>query len=147
MNIEPAQKLNKMNIIIGGSKGGNGKSTLTLSLFYILKDIFKEEVEIVDHDLQGTITKAAEFTNLQSPVKLNETKAKYILHDTPPYNSSSLLSIIKNSDLIIMPVKVSHADLMALKTIVENLRDMKITDKAVIVFNEVKNLIPAFIIK
>lgn len=122
-----------MQIIVANSKGGSGKSTLVLSLTDVLKD-----VQIVDCDSQGTITVGAKLTGRNKPIKAEEATAKYIIYDTPPYHNEDLRSLFKTADLVLVPVKLGYADLLATKAVVDDLRGLDIASKVIIIFNEVR---------
>lgn len=121
-----------MQILVTNTKGGCGKSTLSACLSEVL------DADLVDHDPQGTITVNAHLTGRHKPVSYNRTKKKIIVHDTPPYNTANLNSLIKEVDLIIIPTKLMYADLLALATLVDKLEKMKSEKKALLVFNEVR---------
>lgn len=121
-----------MQIVIINSKGGCGKSTLALSIADVL------DAQIVDHDPQGTLTVSATFTNRRSPVALEDANARFVVHDTPPYNGVEYKSLLSSADLIIIPAKVGVPDLLAIKGVAEQLRSLKMEGKAYVVFNEVR---------
>ena len=121
-----------MQIVVANSKGGTGKSTLTAALADVLN------ADIVDHDNQGTIRVTSSFTGRNKPVLPNAVKKRNVIHDTPPYNSAELKSLFESADLILIPCKVKYPDLVALKGIVEALRDIKAEWKSCIVFNDVR---------
>lgn len=121
-----------MQIVVSNSKGGCGKSTLVASLADVLRG------QIVDHDNQGTIRVSAQFTNRHVPVGQEDAHGELILHDTPPYNDGTLKALLTVATIVIIPAKVAIPDLLAISGIVEHLRSLKMTDKAVVVFNEVR---------
>ncbi len=122
-----------MKIIVANSKGGCGKSTLVLSLSDVLVD-----VQIVDADPQGTLTTSSKFTNRHTPIDESDAKAKYIIYDTPPYHSEEYKSFFCSADLVIIPSKLGYADLLAAKTVIDDLRSLRMQQKGVLVFNEVR---------
>jgi len=122
-----------MKIVVANSKGGSGKSTLVLALADTLP-----HAQIVDLDAQGTITRGADFTKRHVPVKEEEATGRYVVYDTPPYHGEELRSYFDTADLVLIPVKVSYADLLATKAVVDDLRAVKMTSKGVIVFNEIR---------
>lgn len=126
-----------MNISVVNWKGGCGKTTLVLSLMDIFnsKDI---EAQIVEHDLQGTVARASELGGRHKTTPWKEAKAKYVIHDLPPYNSSSLFSVLESSDLILVPLKVSDQDLLSANDLIEYLGEKKLSGKTCIVMNEVR---------
>ena len=120
-----------MQILIANTKGGCGKSTLTACLCDAM------DADIMDHDPQGTLRVNAKFTNRCVPVSGQSSKP-VIIHDTPPYNTTDLSSLIKEVDLVVIPTKLMYADLLALATIAKILEKLQAEKKAVIVFNEVR---------
>ena len=122
-----------MRIVVANSKGGSGKSTLVLALADVLPS-----AQIIDLDAQGTITVGATFTKRHAPIAATEATGKYLLYDTPPYHGEELRSYFATADLVLIPVKVSYPDLLAVKGVVEDLRSAKKTHQGVIVFNEVR---------
>ena len=122
-----------MQILITNTKGGCGKSTLTACLAEVL------DADIIDHDPQGTITINAQMTGRLQPLKPENISKKITIHDTPPYNTTTLNSLIKEVDIVIIPTKLMYADLLALATLVEKLEKFKAENKAFVVFNEVRH--------
>ena len=122
-----------MKIVVANSKGGSGKTTLALSLADTLPS-----AQVIDLDTQGTITVGADYTKRHIPIREEEANGQYIIYDTPPYHSEELRSYFDTADLVLIPVKVSYPDLLATKAVVEDLRAAQMTDKGVIVFNEVR---------
>lgn len=122
-----------MKIVVANSKGGSGKSTLVLALADILPS-----VQVIDLDTQGTITVGALYTQRHLPVSEEEAISRYTIYDTPPYHGEELRSYFDTADLVLIPVKVSYPDLLAVKAVVDDLRAVKMADKGVIVFNEVR---------
>lgn len=121
-----------MQIVVANSKGGCGKSTLVMALADVL------DAQIVDHDLQGTIRKTAHYSGRHRPIGAQDFSKKFLLHDTPPYNSGTYKSLLDIADLVLIPVKLAHADLLAVQGIVDQLRDLNQTHKGRIIFNEVR---------
>ena len=121
-----------MQIVLANVKGGCGKSTITASLAQVL------DADIIDHDNQGTLTVTSNFTGRLKPIKPAEVRRKIVVHDTPPYNAIQMRGYFQVADIVIIPCKVQYPDLLSTKAIVDTLRLLKITDKAVIVFNEIR---------
>lgn len=122
-----------MKIVVANSKGGSGKSTLVLALADLLPS-----AQVIDLDPQGTITVGAAYTKRHAPVSEEEVTGEYIIYDTPPYHGEELRSYFDMADLVLIPVKVSYPDLLAAKAVIDDLRAVKMIDKGVIVFNEVR---------
>lgn len=112
-----------MQILVTNTKGGCGKSTLTVCLSEVL------DADIIDHDLQGTITVNSQLTGRHEPVSHEKVSKHFVIHDTPPYNTSKLNSLIKEVDVIVIPTKLMYADLLALATLVDKLEDLKAEKK------------------
>lgn len=129
-----------MQIVVANSKGGVGKTTLVMALTDLL------DAQIVEHDLQATIAKCSQIisgsTNGKEkrhmPVSIQDVTSKHVIHDTPPYNSDDNTGLFKSADLILIPVKLSEGDLVACKGVIDVLRGLGATDKAFIIFNEVR---------
>ena len=121
-----------MQILVANTKGGCGKSTLVASLADVL------DVDIIDHDHQGTLRISSTFTGRHVPVSYEDVSKKIILHDTPPYNVGDLKSLVKEVDLILIPCKLMYPDLLALRSLSDELKKVDMTSKGVIVFNEVR---------
>ncbi len=122
-----------MKICICNSKGGVGKTTLTLAISDCLR-LLKKKVKIVDCDNQATLT-ISSSVNERIKSYLKETLPDYTIYDMPPYRTSSTKEIIKNADLILIPIKVSVSDLVSLPQILDDLENNK---KFFVVFNEVR---------
>ena len=122
-----------MKIVVANFKGGVGKSTLVLALADILPNS-----QVVDIDPQGTLKIGSALTKRHTPVSPGEAIGEYIIFDTPPYHGTQTKNHFESADWVIIPTKVSFTDLVATKTIVDDLRDLKMTHKGVIVFNEVR---------
>ena len=119
-----------MKIVVSMPKGGSGKSTLTLALADVLPD-----VQIVDLDPQGTISRGARYSKRHTPIREKEATGQYIIYDTPPYRTETSKSYLETADLVLIPVRASFADLLAVQAILDDLKLVKMTHKAVIVFN------------
>ena len=122
-----------MQILITNTKGGCGKSTLTACLAESM------DADIVDHDPQGTIMVNYQLTGRLKPVDYTSISKKVVIHDTPPYNSANLSSLIKEVDIVVIPTKLMYADLLAISTLIDKLERLNATKKAIIVFNEVRH--------
>ena len=121
------------NILVANTKGGCGKSTLVASLADVL------DADITDHDHQGTIRIASRFTNRHKPKKHGDSSLKkIIIHDTPPYNSGNLRSLLKECELIVMPTKLQYPDFLAMRALADEIVKLKLEGKTFIVYNEVR---------
>ena len=127
----------KINIAVVNWKGGCGKTTIVLSLTDVLRDKGRE-VQIVEHDLQATVSRAADLGGRHKTTLWDKANAEVVIHDLPPYNDSSLFSLLEVSDLILIPLKVSDQDLLSANDLIESLADKGLIDKVCIVMNEVR---------
>lgn len=126
-----------MNISVVNWKGGCGKTTLVLSLMDVLEDKGLK-AQIVEHDLQGTVGRASDLGGRHKTTPWKQANAQYVIHDLPPYNNASLISVLESSDLIIIPLKVSDQDLLSANDLIEYIAEKKLSEKTCIVMNEVR---------
>lgn len=123
-------------IVIAGSKGGSGKSTMSLALADVLKS-----AKIVDADHQGSISSTAGMGGRHQPINLIKddfSSVDYLIFDTPPYLSEELPELIRQADLILLPTMVGQFDLIALKGIIDLIRKERKEACVYIVINGVK---------
>ena len=104
-------------ILISHQKGGVGKSTITNVIANQIRELAK--VAIIDMDLQGSLYKTREHSNVEvfSSKDLEDLKNSdfdFIFIDTPPYLSNELPNLIDSADLIIVPTKVGIYDFLAI---------------------------------
>lgn len=131
-----------MRILITHQKGGVGKTTLTIALAKIF-NLDKKTVAIVDNDQQGSVIQFADIykelgINVYPILNENEIlqlKEDIVLIDTPPYLLDELNSLSNLADLIIVPTKASILDLLAISRTVDIIKEEKMEDRAVILFN------------
>ena len=121
-----------MQILVANTKGGCGKSTLVACLADVLP------ADIIDHDPQGTLRVSAAFTGRHQPVEYAKVTQQVVLHDSPPYNSTDITSLMQEVDLVLIPTKLMYPDLLSIATILDRLDALKQTKKAFVVFNEVR---------
>lgn len=119
-------------IVVANPKGGCGKSTIARSLADVLN------ADIVDLDHQKTLTLSARIAGRKLPVSMHDITARYVVYDTPPYHDETFKSLFQSADVIVIPVKSGYADLLATKSVYDDLKSLKMIDKAIIVFNEVR---------
>ncbi|RYY07389.1 MAG: ParA family protein [Sphingobacteriaceae bacterium] len=135
----------KKIITLAHQKGGVGKSTLSLNLAYSFKDHLN--TALIDLDPQGTISQLKPMINgidvYNGSLKtISSTDHEIIIVDTPPYLSADFPKLFSLSDLVIIPTKAGIADLMAIRSTINMLKDaMKLKPqlKTKIVFNMVKS--------
>lgn len=130
-------------ITLAHQKGGVGKSTLAFNLAHKFKKYVKTAV--VDIDPQGTIIQLSSMIEgydvLDKPKDINDLlKMNYdvIFVDTPPYLSNLLSDLIGFSSLVIVPTKAGIADLMAIRSTIDMLKEGGAENKALVVFNMIK---------
>ena len=114
-------------ITVAHQKGGVGKTTLALNLSACFAQGLK--VGILDIDLQGSLSGVQQDLENITFVPYNgklETLKKLdfdiFIIDTPPYLTDKLSELFSISDFVLIPTKVSFADVMAIKATVELLR-------------------------
>lgn len=129
-----------MLVAIGHQKGGVGKSTVCFNLAAILQKIKNISLEVVDLDVQQTITlnnytrnenglkpfNVRTFNNLEDFKNYISTDndSKIILVDTGGFDSSLNRSVALYADLVITPVSDSFVELQGLKTYEKVLQEL-----------------------
>lgn len=132
-------------ITISAQKGGVGKSLIALNLSYAFQNI---KVGLLDIDPQGSITLLnPENENLKLINRDNDIynlkllPFDLVIIDTPPYLSSTLPNIFKQSDLVIIPTKTGFFDVLAINSTIELLKkamSLNPSLKGAVLFNMVK---------
>lgn len=117
-------------ICVAQQKGGAGKTTLVsnLAVAYLAEG---KRVALLDTDPQGSLGKwldireetLGENANLRfstataygisRAIRAMSSEADIILVDTPPKADSDIRSVLRESDLVLVPVSVSQADVWA----------------------------------
>ncbi len=131
-----------MLVAIGHQKGGVGKSTVCFNLAAILQKIKNISLEVVDLDVQQTITlnnytrnenglkpfNVRTFNNLEDFKNYISTDndSKIILVDTGGFDSSLNRSVALYADLVITPVSDSFVELQGLKTYEKVLQELSL---------------------
>ena len=129
-----------MLVAIGHQKGGVGKSTVCFNLAAILQKIKNISLEVVDLDVQQTITlnnytrnenglkpfNVRTFNNLEDFKNYisSDNDSKIILVDTGGFDSSLNRSVALYADLVITPVSDSFVELQGLKTYEKVLQEL-----------------------
>lgn len=160
INVEDTNSTNNMThiVTVANQKGGCGKTTIAMGLAgtYGLR---KKKVLVVDADLQGTATRWAGSATDETPFpaavmglaavggKLHREVKKYvddydvIVIDCPPaVDSAAPQSALLISDIAIVPIVPSPADLWAargIKQIIENAADINESLRPLLVANMV----------
>lgn len=129
-----------MIIVVGGRKGGTGKTTIATNLAVFLKDN-NNEVILVDADKQSSATrwvqdrtedKALSFIpSVQSSDNVKEvleelaSKYKYVIVDTPGRDSREQRTAMLIADIILIPIRPSQYDLDTIEKLNDIYNDAK----------------------
>ncbi len=133
---------NKMIILVGGRKGGSGKSTITVNLATALANTNKD-VMLVDADVQLTSSEwhiereeeqadKAKIHCVQKRGKIHETlkdldqRYEYVLVDPAGKDSEELRSAMVVADILLIPVRPSQFDLNTLSAMHEIIEQSKL---------------------
>ena len=117
-------------------KGGAGKTTLTCSLAVAAERAGLSTV-LVDLDPQGTASKWGELREADTPVvtaaatdrlvpvieAARNAGAAITVVDTPPHSADAALAAARVADLVLIPCRPSTADLHAIGTSIELVRE------------------------
>jgi chromosome partitioning protein len=129
-----------MLVSINHQKGGTGKSTICFNLAALLQKIKNITLEVVDLDVQQTIT-LNNYTRSENGLKpfnvrtfndledfknyiSTDNDSKIILVDTGGFDSSLNRAVALYSDLVITPVSDSFVELQGLKTYEKVLQEL-----------------------
>ena len=123
-----------IKIVVKSTKGGSGKSTISLGLACTLGG------QAVDLDPQGTLNNAKAMNEKLPVMAQSEVRGDvpFVVYDTAPYNNEEDVEYMKNADIIVCPLKPSVADLMSFNTLYLLCKKQKILHKCIVVFNEVR---------
>lgn len=128
-------------IAVASQKGGCGKTTISSHLSVVASQKHKGGVAVVDADPQGNLSNwwnmrddEDEFTpqfvqttvkSLESTLaKLEDAGFRYVVIDTPGFQSSIIKSVVALSDLVLIPTKPSPLDLNAIGLTIEMVEDL-----------------------
>lgn len=122
-------------IAVASQKGGSGKTTISSHLSVVATQKHKGAVAVVDADPQASLSKwwnrrdDDDFTPqfVQTNVKalesnlarLEEAGFRYVVIDTPGFQSSIIKSVVALSDMVLIPTKPSPLDLNAIGDTIE----------------------------
>ncbi|MEM7372633.1 MAG: ParA family protein [Bacteroidota bacterium] len=108
-------------ITISNSKGGVGKSTLTLNIYQYLTGL-GASCAICDTDYQKSITELGKNIPFVEVDDLGneDLPYKFILVDTPPYRAEETLRILGMSNFLLIPVKPSILDIRAAQSVIDD---------------------------
>ena len=112
-------------IIINSQKGGSGKTMLSAHLSTQAEREGDGPVYLIDTDPQGTLTRWHSLREAEAPqrvevpftairkglAKMKERGASYCIVDTAPSREEDVLSLLKQADLVIVPVQPSPSDI------------------------------------
>ncbi len=123
-------------ITIAQQKGGAGKSTVAAHLAVALSQ--RNNVLLIDTDPQATLTQwyklrenhyGKDYTKINflstsgwriaNEISKYKTTIDYMIIDSPPHTDTETKSSVRISDLVIVPVQASPADLWASKAIID----------------------------
>ena len=108
-------------IIVGGTKGGPGKSTIAQQVAACLQLKKKKKVHVTDIDIQRTTTTWCEDRHLQS---LNG-RYEYIVVDAGGFDSEIQREAMLIADAILIPLRPKRRDLKSLRDIDPVLESVK----------------------
>jgi len=107
-------------LAVAHQKGGVGKTTLAINIACCYQK-GGLNVAMLDTDLQGSLSGIANDLEGISMIpaedisKIKSMNYDILIIDTPPYLSDILTDIFMLSDFVLVPTKVSFADIMAIK--------------------------------
>jgi chromosome partitioning protein len=114
-------------IAVASQKGGTGKTTLCGHLAVQAERVGAGPVALIDTDPQGSLSDWWNSRGVESPVYVQTTLAtlnsdletlreagiRLVFIDTPPAMTFAIVDVVKNADLVLVPVRPSPHDLAA----------------------------------
>jgi len=112
-------------IVVNSQKGGSGKTMLAAHLSTQVERDREGPAYLIDTDPQGTLTRWHSLRQAEAPqrvevpftaierglAKLEERGASYCFVDTAPSREEDVLSLLRQADLVIVPVQPSPSDI------------------------------------
>ncbi len=146
-------------IVVGGTKGGPGKSTVAQQIAVCLKVKKKKKVHVTDIDIQRTTTSWCEdrrqnddlelipFAYVQDDIvkhlKSLQGRTDYVVVDAGGFDSEIQRLAMLMADVIIIPLRPKRRDLKSLRDIdpiIDNVRNVNETVKIRAVVNQCPSL-------
>jgi len=126
-------------ITIFNHKGGSGRSTTSLSLYFGFNKAGAKTC-IVDTDPQRSITTINSVLDAKINITSKDSKElnnyKIAIVDTPPYYNADTPDLLKRSDIVVVPCKPSALDVIAT---IQTYNDiLKHNTNAYVFFNAIK---------
>lgn len=141
--------------VVGGTKGGPGKSTVAQQIAVCLKVKKKKKVYITDIDIQRTTTSWCEdrrqnedlelipFAYVQDDIikhlKSLQGRAEFVVVDAGGFDSEIQRQAMLMADVIIIPLRPKRRDLKSLRDIdpiIDNVRNVNDKVKVRVVMNQ-----------
>ncbi len=120
-------------LAITSQKGGTGKTTLAGHVAVEAERRGAGPVALIDTDPQGSLSSWWNAREAETPVfvqtlverlpddldRLRQEGTKLVIIDTPPALTSTIIEVVRVSDLVVIPIRPSPHDLRAAGTTVE----------------------------
>lgn len=129
-------------ITLASQKGGTGKSTLCLCLYYsFMKYSENMKIAIVDTDPQQSITNLINIKKLDIDIFTNFdieklTPYSIVIVDTPPRLSTENSEIYKQSDLILVPSKTGLFDVLSTIQTIQTIKEIAPNTPKYVILNQ-----------
>ena len=119
------------------SKGGSGKSTVAIHLAVLASQQKRQnKVLVLDYDVQSSSRSWTQIREAETPAVLPATAGDLsgilaqarkedfdlVIVDMPPHSAANADVVMRESDLVVIPVRPSALDLWALETTVDAVR-------------------------
>jgi chromosome partitioning protein len=142
--MEPAQSQNGAEIwLIGGDKGGAGKSTISACVAAAIASVLKRPIQLIDTDVQTRdvsswlTTRQRDWPNLPPIQGLIETEevgekscaardaGQFVVLDVGGRDSEQLRVAMSVADLLLMPIQPSQFDLFSCKRMARRVAEVR----------------------